>query len=378
MLACLHSWAGEESHKTNHPSLLNQGKNDMSSALASVIESGTKLWLDSVDPDLIAENRSLGATGATSNPIIISDLIKSGRYDADLRRLLEEGGLSTSDAAWALTDQVVRAAQEVFLPVWESTCGNDGYVSFEVDPLLEDPQRDIPHEQRVAQYKQLGTHWAQGHQNRMIKVPATPAGLESLEYLASEGVPLNVTLIFTMRQYEAARDAVWRGAQRLDSLARFKSVYSIFVSRVDVYTEKHVPELTADAQGQVGILNAKQLWRENQTFWAGRDTPLQQEIIFASTGTKKPEDPPWKYVEALAGSDIQTNPPGTNDAVQQSGRTFAKTVNRWPSAAVTSEIAEKVDPAHMERILMEEGIKKFADPQQDLIELIDVKRSTAV
>ena len=350
----------------------------MTSPLASLISSGTKLWLDSVDPDLIAENRSLGATGATSNPIIISDLIKSGRYDEALHRLLAEGNTSSSDAAWALTDQVVRAAQEVFLPVWKSTGGNDGYVSFEVDPLLEDPELDLPHEERVASYKRLGTKWAEGHQNRMIKVPATPAGLDSLEHLAAEGVPLNVTLIFSMRQYQAARDAVWRGAQRLGSLERFKSVYSIFVSRVDVYTEKHVPELSADAQGQVGILNAKQLWQENQDFWATRETPLQQEIIFASTGTKKPEDPPWKYVEALAGSDIQTNPPGTNDAVQHSGLVFERTVDQMPKAEVVSEITEKVDPTQLEQVLMEEGIKKFAVPQHALIELIDNRRSTAV
>ena len=91
----------------------------------------------------------------------------------------------------------------------------------------------------------------------MIKVPATPAGLDALEELAAAGVTLNVTLIFTMRQYEAARDAIWRGAQRRKSLDRFKSVYSIFVSRVDVYTEKHVPELSPAAQGQVGIVGVE-------------------------------------------------------------------------------------------------------------------------
>ena len=116
--------------------------------------------------------------------------------------------------------------------------------------------------------------------------------MAALEELCAAGVTLNVTLIFSMRQYEAARDAVWRGAQRRKSLEHFKSVYSIFVSRVDVYTEKHVPELSAAAQGQVGIVNAKRIWQENQKFWADKGTPLKQEMIFASTGTKKPEDPP--------------------------------------------------------------------------------------
>lgn len=348
----------------------------MSSPLRSLIDAGTKLWLDSVDPDLVASNRELGATGATSNPIIISDLIKSGRFDSDLQQLLEQSDITTNDAAWALTDQVVAAAQKVFLPVWESTAGNDGYVSFEVDPLLEDPERDLPHAERVAQYKALGTKWAAGHQNRMIKVPATPAGLESLEHLAASGVPLNVTLIFTLRQYEAARDAIWRGAQQRDSLDKFKSVYSIFVSRVDVYTEKHAADLSAEAQGLVGIVNAKQLWTENQKFWADKQTPLQQEIIFASTGTKKPEDPPWKYVEALAGSDIQTNPPATNDAIEGSDLTFSLTVDQMPADAILAEITEKVNTEHLEETLMREGVKKFADPQQALLKLIEEKAAS--
>jgi transaldolase len=343
--------------------------------LASIIQAGTKLWLDSVDPDLVAANRELGATGATSNPIIISDLIKSGRYDEPLAKLLGEPGRSTSDAAWALTDQVVADAQQVFLPVWQSTAGNDGYVSFELDPLLEDSEHELTHSQRVARYVELGSQWSSGHSNRIIKVPATPAGLEALPGLAAAGVPLNVTLIFTMRQYQAARDAIWRGAQRLASLEKFKSVYSIFISRVDVYTRKHVPELSPAAQGQVGILNAKQLWRENQHFWAERKTPLQQEIVFASTGTKSADDPPWKYVEPLVGSDIQTNPPATNEAVQASGKTFTRTVDQFPPAAVIDEITRLVDMQKLEDTLMAEGIKKFADPQKALLTLIEKKRS---
>ena len=110
----------------------------------------------------------------------------------------------------------------------------------------------------------------------------------------------------------------------------FKSVYSIFVSRLDVYTEKHVPDLSPAAQGQVGIVNAKHIWQLNQQFWADKELALNQEMIFASTGTKKPADPPWKYVEAFAGSDIETNPPPTNAAVQASGRTFARQTDQLP------------------------------------------------
>lgn len=343
------------------------------SSLHSLVASGTKLWLDSIDPDLVKANRAEGATGATSNPIIISDLIKTGRFDADIRRLVGEG-MNDEEVAWRLTDMLVRQAQDVFLSVWEHTKGNDGYVSFELDPLIEDLTLNLPHAERVKRYVELGKKWSSGHRNRMIKVPATPAGLDALEALCAAGVTLNVTLIFSPRQYQAARDAIWRGAQQRASLNVFKSVYSIFVSRVDVYTEQHVPELSAEAQGLVGIVNAKQIWAENRRFWTEKKLPLAQEMIFASTGTKKPSDPPWKYVEAFAGSDIETNPPATNDAISQSGRSFTKHVDQLPPKAILDEIAQKVDMAKLEAVLMEEGIKKFADPQKALLKLIGEKR----
>jgi transaldolase len=343
--------------------------------LQSLIATGTKLWLDSVDPEEVKLNRAFGATGATSNPIIIADLIKTGRFDDLLMRLIREGHDDES-LAWSLTDHLVRQAQQVFLPVWEETKGDDGYVSFELDPLIEDESSHLSQEQRKARYIELGKKWSQGHKNRMIKVPATPAGLSALEDLAAAGVTLNVTLIFGEEQYRTARDAVWRGAQRRPGgLTLFKSVYSIFVSRLDVYTEKHVPSLSPAAQGQVGIVNAKRIWRLNREFWADTRLPLKQEIIFASTGTKNPNDPPWKYVEAFAGDGIETNPPATNHAVQASGRRFTRQVDKMPPPEVLKEIDEKVNMKHLVDTLMEEGLKKFAEPQKALLKLIAEKRA---
>src|SRR5690606_5176133 len=176
-----------------------------------------------------------------------------------------------------------------------------------------------------------------------------------------------VTLIFTPRQYRAARNAIWRGAQQGGNLDAFKSVYSIFISRVDVYTQKHVPSLSDAAQGMVGLANAKQLWRENHDFWESRPTPLRQEIIFASTGTKLESDAKDKYVAALVGDGIQTNPPATMEAVEKMGKTYARTVDQAPPKKITDEIAEKVDMAALEETLVAEGAKKFADPHKDLI-----------
>ncbi len=346
----------------------------MALPLQSLIASGTKLWLDSVDPEFVQENLALGATGATSNPAIISGLIKTGRFDSQMMDLMNKG-MEDQDIAWELTDQLVRQAQEAFLPVWQKTGGNDGYVSFELNPLLESIVDGPPHAERVEAYVALGKKWSEGHANRMIKVPATPAGLEACEALAAAGVTLNVTLIFTQQQYQAARDAVWRGAQKRENLDRFKSVYSIFVSRVDVYTSKEVPKLSPEAQGMVGIVNAKRIWQSNQKFWAEHPTPLQQEIIFASTGTKDPSIDPWKYVAAFAGSDIETNPPATNAAADASGLTFDRQVDQLPGNEVLEEIDRKIDHAQMECALMEEGIQKFVDPQNELLALIASKRS---
>lgn len=348
----------------------------MPTPLETLVACGTKLWLDSVDPDFVNSSRQSGATGATSNPIIISDIIKSGRFDDRIRERIEQG-LDDEAIAWQLTDTLVREAQAVFADVNESTQGDDGYVSFELDPLLEATDCPLSIEERIARYIELGKQWAAGHTNRMIKVPATPAGLGALEKLAAAGVTLNVTLLFTERQYKAARDAVWRGAQRRDSLDRFKSVYSIFVSRVDVYTQKQIPELSDAVQGEVGIINSKLLWKDNVEFWNDKNLPLKQEFIFASTGTKNPNDPPDKYIAALAGSDIQTNPPATNDMIQQlAGKVFTRTVDQLPSEEVLNEVQTKVDFQKLEETLMQEGLQKFADPQKGLLALIAEKRAS--
>jgi transaldolase len=327
-----------------------------------------------VDPDEVRRNADWGITGATSNPIIVSDLVRSGRFDAELTALIREG-LDDEAISWRLTDLLVQRAQAVFEPAWNRTRGDDGWVSFELDPLLEDPANTLAQSAKTERYIELGKKWSLGHKNRMIKVPATPAGIAAMEELVASGVTVNVTLIFSERQYLASRDAIWRGALRRMNRDTFKSVYSIFVSRLDVYTEKHVPELSPAAQGQVGIVNAKLIWRLNQQFWADKALKLKQEMIFASTGTKKAGDPPWKYVEAFAGSDIETNPPKTNADIQASGRTLTRQVDQLPPPAVLDEIARTVNISKLEEVLMSEGLVKFADPQKALIKLVSSKRA---
>jgi transaldolase len=343
-------------------------------SIKQLVSIGTKVWSDSVEPKIIATALDRGITGATSNPIIIADIIKEGGLDDRIAQLIAQG-LDDSAIAWKLNDELVTNAQRAFAPVWERTQGNDGYVSFELDPLLEDPEKPLPHGERVRRYVELGIKYSANQTNRMIKVPATDAGLDCLQELAAHGVTLNVTLCFTERQYKLARDAIWRGAQRRkNGLQGFKSVYSIFVSRVDVYTEKNVPDLQKPAQGMVGIVNAKQMWRMNAEFWRDTGVKLQQEIIFASTGKKLPWQAEDYYVENLAGSDIQTNPPATNDLIDRTDKQYRRTVDQMPPKEVTDEIARKVDVNKMEAALMAEGVKKFADPQKALEKSIGQRR----
>jgi transaldolase len=346
-------------------------------SLKSLIGTGTKVWLDGVDPADVQKNFNWGITGATSNPTIISGILGKGGFDQRINDLISQG-LDDEAIAWALDDDLVQAAQKVFLPVWDKTRGDDGYVSFELDPFIEDESLALPHRERVRRYGELGRRWAAGHKNRMIKVPATPAGLDALEDLAAAGLTLNVTLMFTERQYQLASEAIWRGAQRRPKgLNDFKSVYSIFISRIDVYTDQRFRNLSPEAQGQVGLATAKRVWRRNQEFWREKSLRLKQEIVFASTGVKKQSEAPDMYVEALAGSDIETNPPSTNDAVEHLGKTYTRQIERMPPSTVLDEIDRKLDMLELERTLISEGVRKFVEPQEALLNLIATKRASA-
>ena len=119
----------------------------------------------------------------------------------------------------------------------------------------------------------------------------------------------------------------------------------------------------------------KRIWQDNERWWADKRLPLKQEIIFASTGTKDPAESPDKYVAALAGSDIQTNPPATNAAVQAlAGKVFSRCVDQFPPSEVIAEIDRLVDFVLLEETLMSEGLQKFADPHKALLKLIGEKR----
>ena len=212
--------------------------------LQSLVATGTKLWLDSVDPVEIATNRANGATGATSNPIIISDLLMTGRFDADIVKFIKAGH-NDETIAWEMTDKLVKEAQLVFAPVSKETGGNDGWVSFELDPLIEDNALNLPVAERTKRYIELGKKWSAGHKNRMIKVPGH-AGRARARWRSSSAAGREPERHAHLQRAAVppgeAIAATWRGIQRAcRTRTPIKTVYSIFVSRVDVYTEKALP-----------------------------------------------------------------------------------------------------------------------------------------
>ena len=168
----------------------------------------------------------------------------------------------------------------------------------------------------------------------MIKVPATPGGLAALEELVAAGVTLNVTLIFSERQYKIARDAVLARRPAAQSTSEnVKTVYSIFVSRVDVYTEKHVPDLSPAAQGQVGIVNAKRIWKLNQDFWADKKLPLQAGDDLRQHRHEEAGGPAVEVRRGVRRQRHRDQPAGDQRRrSQKSGRTFTRQVDQMPPA----------------------------------------------
>jgi transaldolase len=345
------------------------------SALNQLARTGTKIYLDSIAPHLVQRYLDEGAEGATSNPSIIAALVASGNYDDVLADLLLQSP-DDRDVAWSFADFLAVEAEQEFMTIWENSEYNEGWVSFEVDPMIESDEYGMTIDERVEAYV-AQSHRARdaGSPNRMIKIPATRAGLLALTPLAAAGIPLNVTLIFTPNQYELARAAVAEGLERNPNPRDFKSVYSVFVSRIEQYAKVHLPYMSDEATSRLPIANAKQIWLMNQDFWSKHPQRLDQEIVFASTGTKDPADRKWKYVAALAGADIQTIPPDTLAAIEEASPSFRRKIDEPENDEIIDEIERTLDLSHMHKTLLREGMDKFIEAQRNLEAMIAKLRS---
>jgi len=341
---------------------------------------GQAIWLDFIrrsflDSGELGELVAKGLRGVTSNPSIFQKAITASTdYDAAVERLVGEGS-SVNDIYEALAIQDIRRACDIMRPVYESTDGVDGYVSLEVNPKLAyDTEGTVMEARRLSSLVD--------RPNVMIKVPATPEGIPAIETLTGEGININVTLIFSLQQYEDSAMAYIRGLEKLADanvdFSRVASVASFFVSRVDGKVDPKLVDLgNSELQGKIAIANAKMAYhRFGEIFSGPRWEKLAaqgarvQRPLWGSTSTKNPDYPDTLYVDTLMGPHtVNTVPPETLDAFLDHG-CAARTVDADVEEARQhlARLAELgIDLGDVTTQLMGEGVDAFADSFDELM-----------
>ncbi|AEJ39241.1 transaldolase [Sulfobacillus acidophilus TPY] len=356
--------------------------------LQQIAQLGQSLWYDNIRRGILESGElarliDQGITGVTSNPTIFEKAINGSHdYDADIRALVKQG--LTVDAIYdhLVLEDIGRGA-DLLRPIYDQTAGVDGYISIEVPPTLaQDTQKTIDEAHRLYQ--------ALNRPNIMIKVPATPEGIPAIETLIRDGIPVNVTLIFSLNAYRAVMEAYIRGLEaRLEQglpVNGVASVASFFVSRVDTLIDQLIQThgLNPEWQGRAAIANAKLAYRLFQETFAGpRWDRLKnagarvQRPLWASTSTKNPAYPDLLYVEALIGPDtVDTLPPATVDAILdhgQAARTVDQNVDEARQFIETLEKAGISMDAVTDQLLAE-GVQSFNQSFVTLMQSLTRKR----
>ena len=303
--------------------------------LLALKQLGQHIWLDNLSRALLKEGELQrlidedGIDGVTSNPAIFQKaIVGSAWYREDLERL-RSAGLDAEARYEALVIPDIQAACDALTPAYLSSAGETGYVSLEVSPALA-------HDTAGTVAAALRLRRAVTRDNLLIKVPATAAGVQAFEQLTSAGVRCNVTLIFSLAQYEVVAQAYLRGAQRwLDSggdVQTPRSVASVFLSRVDTLVDQRIDAIgSAHAlalRGKTGVALAKCCHQRYQELFHGTDFAAlaaagvrRQTPLWASTGSKNPDYSDLLYVEPLIGKEsINTLPGATLAAFRDHGR----------------------------------------------------------
>ncbi|HEU4953348.1 MAG TPA: transaldolase [Gemmatimonadales bacterium] len=359
----------------------------MTNPLVRLGELGQSPWYDYITRDLVATGelrrliRDDGLRGMTSNPTIFEKAIAgSASYDADIRRLSEQGR-SAGEIFEALAVADVRAACDEFAGLHQVTGGVDGQVSLEVSPTLAHDTRATIHEAERL--------WgAVDRPNAMIKIPGTEAGLPAITHCVAAGISVNVTLLFSVERYRAVIEAWLAGMeQRLAEgrdLGPVSSVASFFVSRVDGKVDPLLDRAGHDAlRGRIAIANACAAYR---LFEGSLGTPRGQRLaqagarpqrpLWASTSTKDPRYPDTFYVEALvAPRTVNTLPPETFAAYRDHGNPV---VRMHEGMAIAPErlkalAAAGIDLAAVTRELEDDGVAKFAASYAGVLGTIETK-----
>jgi len=355
--------------------------------LHELAKLGQAVWIDYIKRSFITSGGlqnwiDQGARGVTSNPTIFDRAISgSSDYDADLQRLARTS-LTTEEIYEALALEDIARAAELLRPVYEATQGLDGYVSLEVSPKLAHDTAGT-----IAEARRLFTTLARP--NVLIKVPATPAGLPAIQALIGEGINVNVTLIFSLEQYEAVAEAYISGLEKRaaagQELGRVASVASLFVSRLDTAVDRELEQLgRADLQGKAAVANAKMVYARFKELFGGerwqrlaRLGARVQRPLWASTGTKNPCYSDTLYVDSLIGPDtVNTMPPETLQAFLDHGRVALTVEEGLEEARAHLALLADVSvdlPAIMQR-LQDDGVAAFAKSFDSLLASIAAKR----
>ena len=349
-------------------------------------EAGVSIWLDTLSRELLETGelagliQDYGVTGATSNPTIFAKAITdSDCYDDQLRTLVARGEHDAQELFFSLALDDIRVAARLLRPVYESSRGSDGFVSFECTPDLADDTGAT-----IAQATSL---WRRlGQPNVMIKVPGTAAGLPAIEELTRQGVNVNITLLFSIERYEQVIDAYLRGlsaragaGEPVDSIA---SVASFFLSRIDTKADAQLAA-GSPLRGQIAVASARVAYGRYQAKFAGpswehlRDLGARpQRPLWASTGTKNPDYSDVRYVGELIGPGvINTMPEHTLRAFADHGA-VARTLDADPDAAeqaLTAASAAGIDLAAVTAQLEREGVRSFCDSYHQLLDCIERK-----
>lgn len=345
-------------------------------------EAGTSTWLDDLSRERIATGNldevkaTKSIVGVTTNPAIFAAAMSSGTaYDEQLEELKQAG--TTADAAvYSMSIKDVQDACDLFRDTYEATGGKDGRVSIEVDPRYAADEAKT-----TAQAREL---WEKvDRENLMIKIPATDESLTSISDVLADGISVNVTLIFSVERYKQVIDAYKDGIRRAGAngkdLSSIHSVASFFVSRMDTEVDKRLEAIGTDEalalRGKAGIANARlayELFGQEFAEGALPEGANLQRPLWASTGVKNPEYPATMYVTELAGPDtVNTMPEKTIDAVLEQGGVHGDTLTGTGDASreVFNQLeAVGIDIADVVQVLEREGVDKFVDAWQELLD----------
>ena len=363
--------------------------------LAQLSAAGVSVWLDDISRERLTTGNLAGlirdrhVVGVTSNPTIFAHALASGSaYDSQLADL-EVRQVGLEEAARAITTYDIRWACDVLRPVYGATSGVDGRVSIEVDPRIA---RDTA--KTIAEARALW--WLVDRPNLFIKIPATEQGLPAITQCLSEGISVNVTLIFALERYGQVMDAFLAGMEQArqagHDLSTIASVASFFVSRVDTEVDRRLDKLgTPEAEalrGKAAIANARLAYEVyEKRFATPRWEALRQagarpqRPLWASTSTKDPAYPDTMYVvELVAPGTVNTMPESTLDAMADHGKLEGERGSSgYDQARQVFADLEALGISYQDvvTVLEDEGVAKFAASWQEMLETISTELAAA-